>query len=107
MWATCRCRVLPACALRVWSAEAATAINHALVSAHYLNHPQVSVVVEQYATLNVTIIGEVRAPGAYPIATPRPILDVIALGGGLDTVADRNFLWNGRETRVVPSVRSE
>jgi polysaccharide biosynthesis/export protein len=83
-------------------AEAATAINHALVSAHYLNHPQVSVVVDQYATQNVTIIGEVRAPGAYPIATPRPILDVIALGGGLDTVADRNVLVERRGDQSHP-----
>jgi polysaccharide export outer membrane protein len=73
-------------------AEAATAIHDRLVSAHYLNHPQVTVVVDQYATQEVTLIGEVRNPGAYPIATPRPILDVIALGGGLDDVADRSIL---------------
>jgi len=72
--------------------EAATAIDQRFVSAHYLNHPQVSVVVEQYATQNVTIIGEVRTPGAYPIATSRPILDVIALGGGLTDTAERNIL---------------
>ena len=69
--------------------QAAIAIHDRYLSAHYLNHPEVSVVVEQYATQNVTIIGEVRTPGAYPIATPRPILDVIALGGGLNPVADR------------------
>jgi polysaccharide export outer membrane protein len=73
-------------------AEAATAIRQGLVSSHYLNHPQVSVFVDQYATQNVTIIGEIRTPGAYPISTPRPILDVIALGGGLDQLADRNIL---------------
>jgi polysaccharide export outer membrane protein len=78
-------------------AEAATAIHDRLVSAHFLNHPEVSVVVDQYATQNVTVIGEVRSPGAYPLSTPRPILDVIALGGGLDQVADRNVLveWHG------------
>ena len=53
-------------------AEAATAIHDRFVSTHYLNHPQVSVVVDQYATQEVTLIGEVRTPGAYPIATPRP-----------------------------------
>ena len=70
-------------------AEAATAIHDRYVSAHFLNHPQVSVVVDQYATQEVTLIGEVQTPGAYPIATPRPILDVIALGGGLNDLADR------------------
>lgn len=73
-------------------AEAALAIHDRFLSAHYLNHPQVSVVVEQYATQEVTLIGEVRTPGAYPIATPRPVLDVIALGGGLSELADRNIV---------------
>jgi polysaccharide export outer membrane protein len=72
--------------------EAATAIHDRFVSSHFLNHPQVSVVVDQYATQEVTLIGEVRTPGAYPIATPRPILDVLALGGGLNDVADRSVL---------------
>lgn len=70
--------------------DAAQAIHDRYVNAHFLNHPEVSVVVDQYATQEVTLIGEVKAPGAYPIATPRPILDVIALGGGLDDVADRS-----------------
>lgn len=72
--------------------EAATAIHDRLVDAHYLNHPQVSVVVDQYATQEVTLIGEFKTPGAYPIATPRRILDVIALGGGLNDDADRDIL---------------
>jgi polysaccharide biosynthesis/export protein len=70
-------------------AEAATAIHDRFLSSHFLNHPTVSVVVDQYATQEVTLIGELKAPGAYPIATPRPILDVIALGGGLTEFADR------------------
>jgi polysaccharide export outer membrane protein len=76
--------------------DAAATIHDRYLSAHYLNHPQVSVVVDQYATQNVTILGEVRNSGAYPISTPRPILDVIALGGGLDDVADRNILLERR-----------
>jgi polysaccharide export outer membrane protein len=73
-------------------AEAATTIRDRFVSSHFLNHPEVSVVVDQYATQEVTLMGEVKTPGAYPIATPRPILDVIALGGGLNEAADRDVL---------------
>jgi polysaccharide export outer membrane protein len=73
-------------------AEAASAINDRYLSSHFLNHPEVSVVVDQYATQEVTLIGEIKSPGAYPIATPRPILDVIALGGGLTELADREIL---------------
>jgi len=85
-------------------AEAAIAIHDRYVNAHFLNHPEVSVVVDQYATQNVTVIGEVRQPGAYPLSTPRPILDVIALGGGLNEVADRNILVerHGDQSNPIP-----
>lgn len=72
--------------------SAATAIHDRLVAARFLKHPQVTVVVAQYATQEVTLIGQFKVPGSYPIATPRPILDVLALGGGLSDVADRNVL---------------
>jgi len=82
--------------------EAATVIRDSYVKAHFLNHPQVSVVVDQYATQEVTLIGELRTPGAYPIATPRPILDVIALGGGLSDSADRDILIERRGDQSHP-----
>jgi polysaccharide export outer membrane protein len=69
--------------------EAALAIERALVEGHYLLTPHVSVMTEQTATQNVTIMGQVHSPGSYPIGTPRPILDVLALGGGLTDLADR------------------
>jgi polysaccharide export outer membrane protein len=70
-------------------AEAAVAVERALVEGHYVLTPHVSVTTEQTATENVTILGQVRAPGSYPIATPRPILDVLALAGGLNDLAQR------------------
>lgn len=73
-------------------AQASQAIHDALVSAHYLNHPEVLVSVEDFATEKVSVIGEVKAPGAYPIGTARPVLDVLALAGGLAPEADRHIL---------------
>ncbi len=69
--------------------EAALAIERVLVEGHYLLTPHVSVVTEQTATQNVTVMGQVHSPGNYPIGTPRPILDVLALAGGLTDLADR------------------
>ena len=71
---------------------AATIVHDRLIESHYLNHPQVSINVEEFATLQVSVIGEVKASGAYPIATPRPVLDVLALAGGLTPEADRHIL---------------
>jgi polysaccharide export outer membrane protein len=77
-------------------AEAATAVHDKLIAAHYLNHPEVTVTVEQYATQTVSVLGQVRASGAYPIGTARPVIDVLALAGGLNEVADRNIVIERR-----------
>lgn len=72
--------------------EAADAISRVLVDGHYLLTPHVSVVLQQTATQNVTIIGQVHSPGSYPIGTSRGILDVLALAGGLTEIADRKVM---------------
>jgi polysaccharide export outer membrane protein len=77
-------------------AEAATAVHDKLIAAHYLNHPEVTVTVEQYATQTVSVLGQVRASGAYPIGTARPVVDILALAGGLNEVADRNIVIERR-----------
>jgi len=71
--------------------EASVAIERALERGDYLLTPHVSVTIDQTATQNVTIMGQVHSPGSYPIGTPRPILDVLALAGGLTDVADRKI----------------
>jgi polysaccharide biosynthesis/export protein len=80
-------------------AEAAVAIERALVEGHYVLTPHVSVTTEQTATQNVTILGQVRTPGSYPIATPRPILDVLALAGGLNDLAQRKVTIQRRASK--------
>ena len=77
-------------------AEASTAVHDKLIAAHYLNHPEVTVTVEQYATQTVSVLGQVRASGAYPIGTARPVVDVLALAGGLNELADRNIVIERR-----------
>lgn len=72
--------------------DAATAVQHTLIARHYLNHPQVSINVVEFATQQVSVIGEVKESGAYSITTPRPILDVLALAGGITPQADRHIL---------------
>jgi len=73
-------------------ASAAKAIQDQLIAKRYMRHPAVIVTIEQYATQTVSVLGEVKAPGAYPIATPRSILDVLALAGGINPSAERNIV---------------
>jgi polysaccharide biosynthesis/export protein len=79
--------------------EAALAIQHALITGRYILNPHVSVLTEQTATQNVTILGQVRSPGSYSISTPRPILDVLALAGGLTEIANRTITIQRRGSK--------
>jgi len=72
------------------SGDAAKAIANLYVQGHYLNRPQVSVSVEEYATQNISVLGQVNRPGAFTVTTARNLLDVLAMAGGLTEIADRH-----------------
>lgn len=72
--------------------QAATVIEDVLKRDSYVLSPHVSVEVIQYATENVTILGQVTKPGAYSIGTPRNVMDVLALAGGVTNLADRHIV---------------
>lgn len=83
-------------------AAAAAKIQDRLISKHYMNHPEVTVTVEQYATQNVSVLGQVKLPGAYGITTSRSILSIIAMAGGLTDAADFNITIKRRDASQPP-----
>jgi polysaccharide biosynthesis/export protein len=68
---------------------AAEAIQLLLVSKKVMKHPQVTVRVQEYSTQDVSVLGQVHTPGAYPLTTPQPVLRVLSLAGGVTDLADR------------------
>jgi polysaccharide export outer membrane protein len=58
------------------------------LSAKYLQNPQVTAFVKEYASQRVTLEGAFTKPGIYPLTGRTTLLQAIALGGGLDRVAD-------------------
>lgn len=55
----------------------------------YLQKPQVSVFVKEYASQRITLEGAIAKPGIYPITGKTSLLQGIALAGGVDDkVAD-------------------
>ncbi|MGA2834480.1 MAG: polysaccharide biosynthesis/export family protein [Terracidiphilus sp.] len=80
-------------------AEAARAIEKVLLDGHYMLQPRVLVAVEEYATQKVSVLGEVKNPGAVTIGTPRSVLDVLALAGGITDMADRKILIERRNSK--------
>jgi polysaccharide export outer membrane protein len=91
--------------------EAARVIEATLIRSHVMYSPRVMVTVTQYATQNVTVFGQVMKPGAYPIDTPRSVVDVLGLAGGLSELADRHVTierhTNHRQISYYVSNRSD
>lgn len=73
-------------------AQAERAVERALVDGSFMRHPRVTVTVTEFATEKVSVMGEVKAPGAYSIHTARSVVDVLALAGGLGADADRKIV---------------
>jgi polysaccharide export outer membrane protein len=69
------------------AAEARAQIRGVLLDEKILNNPQVDLQVLEYSAPEVTIIGEVAAPGRYPLLVPRKLMDVLALAGGTTIAA--------------------
>lgn len=62
--------------------EAAKKIEAALRDSKMLKDPHVNLNIEEYASREVTVLGEVHNPGPVEVLAPRRLDDVIALAGG-------------------------
>ncbi|QFU74625.1 polysaccharide export protein [Halioglobus maricola] len=55
----------------------------------YLQNPQVSVTVVEYASQQVTVLGSIKQPGIYPLKKRTTLLQVMAMAGGVTRIADQ------------------
>jgi len=79
--------------------SAATHIQKALKDGGIMRHPEVTVRVQEYATQDVSVIGQVHLPGSYSITTPQTILKILSLAGGVLDTADRHIVVKRRGTQ--------
>ena len=74
-------------------------------SERFLQDPQVTVFVKEYASQRVTVGGAVDKPGIFPITSRMTLLQSIALAGGLDEIASQGnvlvFRNSGGERRYA------
>jgi polysaccharide biosynthesis/export protein len=70
-------------------AEITDAVSQRYKDAKILVDPEVTVFVAEFTRRTITITGEVRSPGVYPIVAPRTLTDTLAMAGGLNDAASR------------------
>jgi len=69
--------------------QAGTAMERSLRDRDIVKNPHVTVLVLEYATQGVSVLGEVKQPGIYPLAGKHGVLDFISMAGGLTPAASK------------------
>lgn len=74
-----------------------------LKEGNYIIDPQVSVLIQEYSTQGVSVVGEVKRPGMYPVLGNQGLLDVISEAGGMTEMAGSEITvrHNGAEQKTV------
>lgn len=62
--------------------EASLLVQKLLKEGDFLLNPQVSLLIAEYNTQTVSVLGEVKKPGPYPVLGQRNLLDILSLAGG-------------------------
>ncbi len=71
--------------------QLANQIEKQLQEQKLFSKPQVSVSIKEFTTQSVTVEGEVKRPGLYPLYASRSLVDVLALADGLTAAADTHI----------------
>ncbi len=91
-------------------ATASHLIDQKYIGAGILLRPATTVLIVEFASRGVSILGEVVRPGVYPVPGPRSLVDVLALAGGLTSAADTQLTINhgdGTASKVVALPRED
>jgi polysaccharide export outer membrane protein len=74
-----------------------------LVDGGFVKQPQVSVLVSEYQSQKVSVMGQVTKAGQYPLDASKKVMDVLAMAGGIlnDTAAEDATLVRADGSRVA------
>jgi polysaccharide export outer membrane protein len=81
--------------------EAERTIESAYINGRFLRNPEVTVAVEEYAPREVSINGQVKNPGRFPlpVESSMTVLDLVTRAGGFTDTAEGTAV---RVTRILP-----
>ncbi|MDR3427062.1 MULTISPECIES: polysaccharide biosynthesis/export family protein [Silvimonas] len=87
--------------------EAEAAIAKKLVDGDFIKKPNVNILVTQYRSQMVSVIGEVNHPGRFPLDSAVNVIDLLALAGGVSAAGgDKVYLVrdNQRTEILLPKL---
>ena len=83
--------------------EGQKVIEKRLADGGFVNNPHVSLLVDEYASQGVTLLGEVSRPGIYPALGDRRLYDLISAAGGFTDKAGRTVTITHRDKPNNPT----
>jgi len=90
--------------------EASQNIADALRNRRLVLQPQVNVLIKEFSSQGVSVVGEVQHPGVFRILGPRTLLDIVALAGGLTKTADTKIMIqrrSGNGEKIAARLKSD
>ncbi len=82
--------------------EAQTLIEKRLADGRFVNNPHVTLLIDEYASQTVSVLGQVARPGTYPVLGERHLYDVISAAGGLTDRAGKTVIVTHRDRPDQP-----
>jgi polysaccharide biosynthesis/export protein len=82
--------------------EAQTKVAKALVDGSYFRDPHVMVLIKDYASQVISVMGEVEKPGVYPAVSTRRLYDLISQAGGFTPKAGKLVTVTHRDNPTLP-----
>lgn len=76
----------------------------ALRNGEFYIDPQVSLLVKEYATQGISVLGEVQKPGIYPLLGSHTLFDAISAAGGTTARAGRTVTITHRKEMTKPQI---
>jgi len=90
--------------------QAEQLVRQRLSDGGFFNDPQVSILVKEYSTQGISVLGEVQKPGIYPLLGSRSLYDAISAAGGVTakagntiTVSHRLHAGEPQTVRIPPN----
>lgn len=77
--------------------QAQSQVQQRFLSGGFLRDPQVNILIKEFATQGISVLGEVVHPGIYPLLGSPRLLDAIAAAGGTTVRAGKTVIVTHRE----------
>lgn len=84
--------------------DAQRRVEQQLVSGGFLRNPQVNILVKEFATQGISVLGEVAKPGVYPLLGSRRLFDALSMAGGTTIRAGNTVVITHRDQPSAPEV---